>query len=163
MREFTLSLKGGAQEKMGAIRDLIVQLMQAGHPVVVTVAEFSKSRAQERLYHALIGEISKQVKVVKAFYEPEIWKAQMIYQFAKERELMGMPLRKPGRVIPAFDGSGDLITVRPSTRDFTREEAASFIDYLYSEGIEMGVKWPAKADEIAASEREWLANNREAA
>lgn len=162
MKEFFLRPSGGVREKMTEIKHLIIELLHGG-PVFVAVKRPSKTLMQERMYHALIDEIAKQVKVVKNYYDPEVWKAQLVYQFAKERELMNSPLRKPGRVVPAFDGSGDLIAIRPSTRDFTPEEAASFIDYLYSEGIEMGVKWPAKADEIAASEREWLANNREAA
>ena len=160
-REFNFD-QSNARQAMGAIKALIIELLLSG-AVSVLIRRPSRSREQEKLYHALIGEISKQITVYGKPYAPEIWKALLVDQFEQERVAMGRPLRKPGQIVPAMDGSGRMVTVRPSTTGFSVEEGSEFIEFIYAQGIEMGVKWPATAEEIAAAEREWINTNRRAA
>lgn len=120
--------------------------------VVLDLSRPNKSREQEMHYHALIGEIAKQVKVFGKQYEPEVWKALLVDQFEQEMRQLGKPLRKPSNVVPAMDGTGRLVTVRPSTTKFSKEEGSNFIEFLYAQGVEMGVVWSATAEQIKLAE-----------
>lgn len=133
--------------------ELVKHGIQAG-PVVITLSRESKSRLQERHYHALIGDIAKQITFYgNKRYAPEVWKAKLVEQFDHEMKQMGTPLRKPGRVIPSLDGMRT-ITVRPSTTGFLKHEAAAFIEYLYAQGCEMGVQWGDPALAVYAEYKE---------
>ncbi|QQD21208.1 hypothetical protein GJQ54_05210 [Oceanospirillaceae bacterium ASx5O] len=168
-----------ARQAMTAIKALVIDLLQGG-PVAVLIRRPSRSREQEKKYHAMFREFARQVtfcrtvgegeNVIRIFgqgyqhrYDEDCWKALLVHDFAQERAAMGEPLAKPGRVIPVLDNSGMMITVRASTAALSREESAAFIEYLYAKGIEYGVRWPASAEEIAAAEREWINSNRRAA
>lgn len=160
-REFTFS-QDNARAAMMAIKTLVIDLLQGG-PVSVLIRRPSRSREQEKMYHSLIGVIAQQVRVFGKPYEPEIWKALLVDKFEHERAAMGEPLRKPGQIVPAMDGSGRMVSVRPSTTGFSVAEGSAFIEFIFSEGVEMGVKWPASAEEIAAAERAYIASNRRSA
>lgn len=160
-REFNFD-QSNARAAMAAIKAFVIELLLSGG-VSVLIRRPSRTREQEKLYHKLISEVSKQVRVFGKTYEPEIWKALLVDQFEQERLAMNKPLRKPGQIVPAMDGSGRMVTVRPSTTGFSVEEGSEFIEFTYAQGVEMGVKWPASAEEIAANEREWIATNRRTA
>lgn len=113
----------------------------AGGPVDVTVARPSKSREQEAKYHAMIEDIR-----LHGFrgYSREGMKAALINQFALEREQMGEPLSNPGE--QAWDWKNQVrVYVRPSSKKFTKREAADFIEFLYATGTEYDVVWSEKA------------------
>jgi hypothetical protein len=133
--------------------ELVRHGIQAG-PVVITLARESKNRQQEKKYHALINDIAKQITFFGTKrYRPEIWKALLVEQFDQEMKAMGTPLSKPGRLITSLDGQRT-ITVRPSTTDFRKHEAAAFIEYLYAQGCEMGVQWGEPALAVYAEYKE---------
>ena len=177
-KEITIHPDSTAQQRFTALKQFMLEALTGG-PISVLIRRPSRSREQEKLYHKLIAVISDQVvfetwrpdsdpgRVVYLFdrrrrrkYKPEIWKALLVDQFEQERAAMGQPLRKPGHVVPALDGSGRLVSVRPSTTGFSVSEASDFIEFIYAYGVELGVQWPATAEEIAAAEREWIASNR---
>jgi len=119
-----------------------------GGAVVITLTREGKSRKQERHYHALINDIAKQITFFgNKHYISDVWKALLVDQFNQEMTEMGTPLGKPGRVVTSLDGYRT-ITVRPSTRTFRKGEAAAFIEFLYAQGVEMGVEWSDSALEI---------------
>lgn len=157
MKEFIFCTrnKSHAVECMRAIRDLVNEFLRVKGRVVVVVKELSKSRAQEERYNAMIGTIAKQVPFQSddderpRLYDSSVWKMLLVDDYAKECEMMGQPLRKPGRYMPSLDGTGRIVSERPSTTDFSTEEAANFIEYLFAKGSEYGVQWPASTDDIA--------------
>lgn len=144
--------QSNAQMAMAYLKKTILEGL-AGGDLSVNVRRPSKSREQEKLYHTLIGEIAAQVRTFGKRYDAEVWKAMLVDQFAVERAAMGEPLRNPGTVVPAMDGSGRMVTVRASTAKFSREEGGAFIEYLYAQGTEMGVRWSANAEQIAAAQQ----------
>ena len=160
MQEFIFGTrdKQRAVQCMRAIRDLVNEFLRVKGRVVVVVKELSKSRAQEERYNAMIGVIAKHVPFQSEdderprLYDRSVWKMLLVDDYAKECEMMGQPLRKPGRYMPALDGTGRIVRERPSTTDFSTEEAANFIEYLFAKGTEYGVQWPASSDDIAFAE-----------
>lgn len=149
MSDRTLTIPDKARLRPVMLRawELVCKGIEGG-AVVVTLSREGKSRAQERHYHALINDIAKQITFFgNKRYTPEVWKALLVDQFEQEMQAMGTPLGKPGRVVTSMDGRRT-ITVRPSTKDFRKHEAAAFIEFLYAQGVDMGVVWSDSALEI---------------
>jgi len=159
-REYILNVQN-LRETMLAVWNLTVELVQQGE-ILLIVTEISKSRAQEKKYHTLIGEIAKQVKfqregivgqpAVEKTYDLDTWKALLIDEFERTKQEMGEPLSKPGRMVPSLSG-GHMVSIRPTTTKFKKREASEFIEFLYAKGVEYGVKWSATAEQIAEAER----------
>jgi hypothetical protein len=113
--------------------------------IVVEIRRYKRSREQEKKFHAMLQDFAKQITFYgNKKHKLEIWKALFVEQFAKEKELLGEPLRHQGQTITSLDGLRT-ITVRPSTTQFLVAEAADFIEYLYQQGAEMGVNFSDRA------------------
>lgn len=142
-----LITKENREERTRYASSVITQKLEGGK-VELSILRPSRSREQEKLYHKLIGIIADQVKVMTKKYDVAIWKALLVDQFAQDKAAAGSPLKKPGTVFPAMDGSGRLVSIRPSTTGFTVAESSEFIEFLYAQGIELGVKWPASKHDL---------------
>jgi hypothetical protein len=117
----------------------------ANGPFEIAFLNPSKNREQESRYHAMINDFAKQITFHgNKRYSLEVWKAKFVEQFAQEKLAMGEPLSHPGQTTMSLDGNR-VISVRPSTRDFRKEEAGEFIEYLYQQGAEMGIQWSEPA------------------
>ena len=146
-RELTITQQNANAGAMTKLREWIIEALQGG-AIHVQLMRPTRSQEQNKHYHALIGEIAAQVKVFGKKYAPDVWKAMLVDHFEKEMTEQGRPLRKPSETVPAMDGSGRLVTIRPSTTKFSKEEGGAFIEFLYSQGVEMGVRWSANAEQI---------------
>lgn len=146
MREFLVS-SNNAQAVLNTVWAFIVEAL-AGGAIIIRIMRPSKSRLQERHYHALIGEIASQVNVLGKKYKAEIWKALLVDQFEQDKKELGETLRYPSETVPAMDMSGRLVTVRASTTGFTVSEASEFIEFLYAKGVELGIVWSANAEQL---------------
>jgi len=107
---------------------------------VVDFSEPKKKRIQEERYHAMIGDISKQVEHIGRKWELDDMKRLLIDEFSEEMRLAGTPLHHDGRVIPSLDGCR-IVQLGIQSRDFYVKEAAQFIEYLFAFGAQHGVKW----------------------
>lgn len=162
-KEFTVTLKN-AQGVLNALWAFIVESL-AGGPVLVRVGRESKTRKQEKLYHKLIAELASKAKnedgkpygydkwLRPNGYKADVWKVLLVDSFAKEKEEMGYPLKKPGATVPSLDNSERLVTIRPSTQLFRKSEGQEFIEFIYAKGIEYGVVWDATPEQNEAAER----------
>lgn len=103
-----------------------------------------KSRPQEEKYHAMIGDIAKQVQIFGGTWEEEDMKRLLVDQFARDMSALGTPLKRQGRVVPSIDGSG-VVQLGVQTRKFLKAEAIAFIEWLYAFGAEQNVKWSERA------------------
>ena len=105
--------------------------------VLVTLGRPSRSRIQNDKFHAIISDIHKQCF---RGYRVEDLKAILVNQFAKEMEAAETPLAHPGSTTWDWINQ-EHVTVRPSTTQFSKSEAAAFIEFLYAAGCEYGVQW----------------------
>ncbi|WP_136678629.1 recombination protein NinB [Neptunomonas sp. XY-337] len=125
--------------------EIACAMVKAGKPCCVSITEESKTRTMEKKYHAMIGDIAKQVTFFgKKRYSQDVWKALLVDQFEQEKLSMGEPLTHPGQLITSMDGRRT-ITVRPTTTKFRKSEAVDFVEFLYAQGCEMGVQWSEPA------------------
>ncbi len=139
MKEFVIRDRASMRSIMVLVWNLVVDLIEGG-ALVVTVARESKSRKMERKYHAMINDIAKSVLIFGKHYPADHWKALLVDQYEQELVAQGEQLSHPGQVISSMDGKR-FITLRASTVKFRVSEGASFIEYLYAEGTNMGAVW----------------------
>ena len=112
--------------------------MPAGYEVLIT--EPKKKRIQEEKYHAMIGDIARQIKHVGRYWAADDMKRILVDDFAEEMRKAGTPLHHDSRITPSFDGQR-IVQLGIQTREFYVKEAAQFIEYLYALGAEHGVVW----------------------
>lgn len=108
--------------------------LAAGHRLVLTIKPESKTRDQEKKYHAMIGDIAKQAQHLGAKWESEDWKRLLIDKFARDTG------KTHGKVIPNLDSDG-VVEVGILSRNFSRTVGAEFIEWLYAWGAEHGIEW----------------------
>ena len=124
------------------IKTQIVKFLEGG-PVALQLSRPSKSREQEQKYHAMIGDIARQVILDGRKYAPEVWKALLVDEFEQELKANGEGLHKPSQIVISLDKQR-AVTIRPSTAEFRRSEGAQFIEFLTKYGAEYGVVWSEK-------------------
>lgn len=112
--------------------------MEKPHPPV-------KKRIQEEKYHAMIGDIAKQVDLLGERQDEEDAKRLLIDAFARVMKDAGTPLHQQGRIVPSLDGMG-IVQLGLQSRQFWVSEAAEFIEYLYAFGAMHNVHWSERVN-----------------
>lgn len=120
---------------MEAVRD-------APDNYTVTIAPQVKKREQEEKYHAMIGDIARQVEYAGRKWDAADFKRLLIDEFAEEMRQAGTPLHHDSRVVPSFDGRR-IVQLGIQSRQFYVKEASDFVEYLYSFGAQHNVRWSA--------------------
>lgn len=120
-------------------------VVNAPEGMICEIKPATKKRIQEEKYHAMIGDIAKQVELVGAKRDKEDAKRLLIDAFARVMREAGTPLKQEGRILPSLDGSG-FVQLGIQSRHFYVKEAAEFIEYLYAFGAEHGVRWSEEFD-----------------
>jgi hypothetical protein len=115
--------------------DKITKALDSGKHLTMEIKLVSKTREQEEKYHAMIGDIAKQAQHMGAKWSAEDWKRLLVDQYMRD---IGM---YNGKVIPNLDSSG-IVQLGTQTRNFTKEMASEFVEWLYSwaanNGIDLG-------------------------
>ena len=115
-----------------------------GH--VVRISEPTKRRIQEERYHAMIGDISKQVDFLGKKRDSETWKRLLIDAYVRvarenaKAEGKQDPFAGQGEVVPSIDGTS-VVQLGVQSRGFKVKQASEFIEYLFAYGAERGVIW----------------------
>jgi hypothetical protein len=92
-----------------------------------------KSREQEKMYHALIGDIARQATHLGAKWDAEDWKRFLIWQYSKDS---GM---STGRFVQSLDGTG-IVQLGLQSRKFSKEEATEFVEWLLAWSAQNGIE-----------------------
>lgn len=107
---------------------------------MVQFSEPTKRRIQEQRYHAMIGDIARQVEHIGRKWDADDMKRLLIDEFADEMRAAGTPLHHDARVVPSFDGRR-IVQLGVQSREFYVKEAAAFIEFLYAFGAARDVRW----------------------
>lgn len=86
--------------------------------------EAPKSRDQEKLYHAIIGQIAKQAQHLGSRWNAESWKRFLIDQWSSETNQTNI-----SKLAPSLDGER-IVQLGMQSRRFTKEQGMSFTEWL---------------------------------
>jgi len=129
--KFQLKNESQAKTLMTGLWPKVLKALQTKQ-LTLEIKDAAKSRDQEEKYHAMIGEIAKQAQHLGAKWDSESWKRLLVDQFCKDNGL------KTGAVIPNLAGNG-IVQLGMQTRNFTKEQASEFVEWLHAWGAEHGV------------------------
>lgn len=146
----------------GAVWMQVKAMVMAGHKLTLKVGERAKSRPAEAKYHAMIGEIAKQIGGDLA--DEEDAKRILISAFRIDtRDILADEWAKFGDLRMGRGLRGEVVVLGIQSRKFTSKLAHAFIEWLYAFGSENGVtfterfidpetgeivmaKWPSKRE-----------------
>ena len=131
--KFQLTDESQAKTLMTGLWPKVLKALQTKQ-LTLEIKDATKSRHQEEKYHAMIGEVAKQAQHLGAKWDAESWKRLLVDQFCKDNGL------KTGAVIPNLSGDG-IVQLGMQTRNFTKEQASEFVEWLHAWGAEHGVTY----------------------
>ena len=131
--KFQLTDEKQAKALMTGLWPKLLKALQTKQ-LTLEIKDATKSRHQEEKYHAMIGEVAKQAQHLGAKWDAESWKRLLVDQFCKDNGL------KTGAVIPNLAGDG-IVQLGMQTRNFTKEQASEFVEWLHAWGAEHGVTY----------------------
>jgi len=137
--KFTVTLDN-VKPEMSKVWEMANKGLKSGEPVIVTLGREATTDLQDKCYHAMIGDIAKQVDLA---YDRDTWKALLVSSFATEKQQMGEPLRKGNKWVTSLCGT-HMVCIRPSVKTFNKANGSEFIEFLHVKGSEYGVEFTDK-------------------
>lgn len=107
--------------------------LESGKQLEISVKAVSKTREQEKKYHAMINEIAIQASHVGSKWSADDWKRLLVDKFIREHGGVNAP------VVPNLDQSG-IVQLGFQTRNFNKEQGAEFIEFLHQWAADNGVE-----------------------
>ena len=106
-------------------------MLMAGHKLQLDCKPETRSSAENRMLHALIGEIARQKEWAGAKRDVECWKRLLVSAWCRTRG-------ESVEILPALDGHGvDIVPAR--TSKLTKAECADLIGYVQAWAADNGV------------------------
>jgi len=140
--KFTITL-ADVKAEMLEVWDMVNKGLKSGEDVIVTLGRKKGSRLQERCYHAQIGDFAKQIEPRGNKHSVQAWKELLVFDFARERLAMDLPLKEGNAWIPSLCGTA-MIPSRPPTSGFNKDVRSEFIEFLFAKASEYGVEFTDK-------------------
>ena len=128
------------KEEMSRVWEMANKGLRSGAPVIVTLGREGTTDLQDKCYHAMIGDIARQVDLD---YDRDTWKALLVSNFATEKQQMGEPLRKGNKWVTSLCAT-HMVCIRPSVKTFSKVNGSEFIEFLHVKGSEYGVEFTDK-------------------
>lgn len=109
----------------------IKSMLLAGHEIVIEARPATRSDKQNRMLHAMLGQISKQIEWAGKKRAPEVWKRLLVAGWCRAR---GESIE----ILPAIDGYGIDVVFR-RTSELTKGECVELCDFIGAWCAENGV------------------------
>ena len=140
--KFTVTLNN-VKTEMTKVWEMANKGLRSGEAVIVTLGRDKGSRLQEKCYHAQIGDFAKQVEPLGKKHDAKAWKELLVWEFTREKMIMGEPLKNGNAWIPSLCGTV-MLPSRPATSGFDKDIRSDFIEFLFVKGTEYGVEFTDK-------------------
>ena len=99
----------------------------------IEVREPRRTSPENRLLHALLGELSDKLEWAGQKRDAETWKRLCVSSWCRANG-------ESVEILPALDGHGiDIVPVRTSR--LSKRACAELIEWIYAFGAEQGVEW----------------------
>lgn len=132
---WTLTLRDPqtAHADMVALWYTLKPMLHAGHVMTLTAEPERRNGDQNRLLHALLGEIAAKVEWAGKKREAEVWKRLLTAAWLRAR---GESIE----VLPALDGHGIDVVFRPTSK-LTKAECTELLEFIQAWAATNGVEF----------------------
>ena len=131
---FDLTNETQAKALMVNLWPKVLTALTSGKQLTLEIKTANRSCQQNAKYHAMIDEIAQQAQHLGSKWDSDSWKRLLVDQFLKDNG------QKTGVVIPNLAGDG-IVQLGMQTRDFTKEQASEFVEWLFAWGAEHGITY----------------------
>ena len=123
MEKITLKLWSPIQaaKELPAVWQWIKAMLIAGHRLVLEIRPETRSDAQNKLLHALIGDVSKQKDWMGKKLPPEAWKVLFVSGHS-------VATRRGAELVPGLEG--EFCNIRESTARMGKARLSSLVEYI---------------------------------
>jgi hypothetical protein len=113
---------------------------EAPDDYVCTVKQKTRKEEQSERFHAMCGDVSKQLQYMNRWLSKDQWKVLFISGHS-------IATGQGADIVPGLEG--EFANIRESSASMSVKRMASLIEYVTAYGSENGVKWsePKKAND----------------
>jgi len=131
-----VELRSTAQAKvlMSSLWAKLKPALDVGKEFTVEVRPLTRTLDQNAKFHAMIGDIAKQMSETGSSWTLEDWKRLLIDQWAADTN------RRIGSVVPSLDGHR-VVQLGLQSAKFSVEDAGEFIEWLDAWAAQKGIEW----------------------
>lgn len=126
--------KNSVRSVLAQVQEVLVKTIEGG-PVQIVMSRPTRTKEQNRLLWPLLRDCSSQIKYNNLKLSPEDWK-----------DLMTVGFEGVQRSAPSLDGQG-LVFFGVRTSKYPKDTFSAFIEYIYAEGTQRGVKWSKQSQD----------------
>ena len=131
-----------AAKELPAVWQWIKAMLVAGHRLVLEVRPQTRSDAQNKLLHAMLGDIARQVDWAGKKRDTDTWKRLLTAAWLRARG-------ESVELLPALDGHGVDVVFRHTSK-LTRAECSELCEFVMA--------WCAEHDVTLRDSRQWEIN-----
>ena len=124
-----------APDRIKRVWALCKEILQFGTPVRVTLDEYKSKRSAEQnaLFHAVCGDLSKQMPWAGHNIDTEGWKRLLVDAWARAER------KSQGHIVPSLDGLS-VVALGIQTRRLSVGDMADLIEFATCFATEHGVR-----------------------
>ena len=120
------------QQQQSAINAILASPLDNDKPVTIRITDYKRNLDQNARFHAMLGDIARQVKWCGKTLKPEQWKVLLISGHA-------VATKQPADIVPGIEG--EFGNIRESSAEMSVSRMASLIEYVMAWAIGQGVRF----------------------
>lgn len=119
------------QQQQSAINAILASPLDNERPITIRISDYKRNIDQNAKFHALLGDIARQVKWCGKQLKPEQWKVLLISGHA-------VATKQEAEVVPGLEG--EYVNIRESSAEMSVGRMASLIEYTVAWATGQGVR-----------------------
>lgn len=120
------------QQQQSAINSILAAPLNTDKPVTIRITEYKRNLDQNSRFHAMLGDIARQVQWCGKQLKPEQWKVLLISGHA-------VATKQQAEIVPGLEG--EFVNIRESSAEMSVSRMASLIEYTMAWAIGQGVRF----------------------
>ena len=120
------------QQQQSAINAILASPLDNERPVTIRISDYKRNIDQNAKFHALLGDIARQVTWCGKQLKPEQWKVLLISGHA-------VATKQEAEVVPGLEG--EYVNIRESSAEMSVGRMASLIEYTTAWATGQGVRF----------------------
>lgn len=120
------------QQQQSAINAILASPLDHERPITIRISDYKRNLDQNARFHAMLGDIARQVKWCGKQLRPEQWKVLLISGHA-------VATKQPADIVPGIEG--EFVNIRESSAEMSVGRMASLIEYVMAWATGQGVRF----------------------
>lgn len=120
------------QQQQSAINAILASPLDNDRPITIRISDYKRNIDQNAKFHAMLGDIARQVTWCGKQLKPEQWKVLLISGHA-------VATKQEAEAVPGLEG--EYVNIRESSAEMSVGRMASLIEYTTAWAISQNVRF----------------------